>query len=199
MTSKGYVSYNIHDLPALLPSTNFCKDDYWAAVYIDPAIKNCAIRVVHYEKKQILTKLQLSLDFSLGSKPYMLNVWPMLDKYLPYFQWSHYIVIEAQPAIASAAVLKISQHITSYFLERTKNVGYRPLLIEISPKLKSKGLNAPKFKSKLELKKWCHAAAIDILRERKDYDTMQLIMNDKKFDNSDTVCYDEVWRCMDKA
>lgn len=204
---KRYAIYNFHtSSPVVRKGKN---ENKIIAVFIDPAVKTCALRIVknNLDTGIIETKVQTLLDFTttyeneFGSEgtTYYGKCWDMLDEYLPYFLKAHYIIIEHQYySVASEKVIRIAQHIISYFLLNTQNQGNRPLLIEIDPKLKttmlglatSKKLKKEGKKLKIETTK----IAMNILRERNEEDIAESIEKlSKRDDHGDTICYDYMW------
>jgi hypothetical protein len=173
------------------------EDNFLIAVFIDPGIKNCAIRCVKYnfKERKIETLLQVKYDFTQGdSDNYYVNSVTYLDSIYKYLKNSHWIVIECQMSFAYDNI-RISQHIISYMIIKLKNKGFYPYIIEINSKVKSKFDDAPKKMKKKELKIYCRDKAIQILEDRGDFETANLIRNAKKADDhGDTVCYDEWWR-----
>lgn len=169
-------------------------------VFIDPAIKTCAIRVAKYDidTKKVKTLLQELFDFrtieneyATGTSYYS-NCINLLDNYLKYFKKAHYIVIESQ-FVKSKDIYRMGQHLISYFLIKTKNCGSNPLIIEIDPKLKTSMLNLPRMKQRL-LKKKCKEIAINLLHERGEHDLAENIAKLRKGDDhGDTICYEYIW------
>jgi hypothetical protein len=173
--------------------------DPWVQVTaIDPAIKNCAIRVERRTYKDgfliVETLLQIKFDFSVynDNTNYYTNSLNLLMPYLEYFITSQYILIETQMVI-NYDLVRLSQHLITFLTIFTTNKGLKPLIIEIDSRLKSRLFNAPKM-NRLELKKWAVENAIKILSERNDIETINFIMaSAKKDDHGDTVCYTEAW------
>lgn len=198
--------YNPHSLEPLVHSSFIEKDsNYMIGVFIDPGIRNCAIRVCKNDliTKKIETIAQLKFDFKTKKNNYnefnyedtfyYSNCYDILTENIDLFIFSHYIVIEKQLKL-NFDLTKLSHHLISFFLIKLKNLGFRPLIYEIDPKQKSHQLGG-KFKmTKPELKIWCKNKAIEILKNREDNDTLEFLLQCKKQDDhGDTICYDEVW------
>jgi hypothetical protein len=195
-----YAIRNPHSKSPLVPAKHI------NVVAIDPGIKNCAIRVASMDLKTraITTQLQMVFDFTHSSltadskgigldTAHYTNIPKVLDKYVDFFRWSHYIVIESQLPI-NYDLTRMSSELMMYFTLRVRDEGYRPLIIEIDPHLKSRMLDAPPKMSKPQLKTWARNKAIEILKERGDNETAQMIMEvTKGDDHGDTVCYEAVW------
>lgn len=203
-----YITFNPHILKPLVSSKEFGTSNFLVGVFVDPGIKNCAIRIAHYDLDTgaKTTRLQLNFDFTHESLTtefvttgygidtiYYTNVSKALDEYSELFRWAHYIVIESQLPI-NYDLVRMSQHITTYLMMTVKDKGFRPLIIEIDPKLKSRMLGAPPKMTKPQLKVWCKNKAVAILRERGDTVTADMIEKVRKGDDhGDTVCYEEIW------
>lgn len=195
--STPFILHNPHSLSPLVHSSIIDENsNYLIGVFIDPGIINCAIRICKNDliTNTITTILQIKLNFNDPTPDlHYFNAITILNKYLSYFKWSHYIVIEKQLPI-NYKLVRMSQHLISYFMITLKNKGFRPLIYEIDPKQKSHLLGG-KFKMpKAKLKIWCKDKALEILLARNDISTYNFIINSKKQDDhGDTVCYDECW------
>lgn len=213
-----YVVFNPHTLPPLVSSESYCKDwDVTIVTTIDPGIINCCIRqAIRCNKtSQITTHMQILSNFnhkSLNEKKdtnllpgetqsssvgmdtkYYVNACSILDEYIEHIQMSHYIVIESQLTI-NPDLVRMSQHIITYLMIKTKDKGLRPLICEIDSHLKSRMLGAPTKMKKPQLKLWCKNKAIEILESRGDLVNVKLIKEAKKADDhGDTVCYEAIW------
>ena len=204
-----YIIFNPHTLEPLLPSESVNKDYHVTTVAtLDPGIKNCGIRIatLDHETRQVKTCIQIKCDFTheslnkkenLGSDTsYYVNTFRVLDPYIEYFRWCHYIVVESQMAI-NYDLVRMAQNIITYLMLRVENMGFRPLIIEIDNHLKSRMLNAPPKMKKPQLKKWCKERAIKELEARGDNATTDMIRKAPKGDDhGDTVCYEIVWFMM---
>jgi hypothetical protein len=199
-------TYNPHTLEPLVHSSYLQPEsNFLIGVFIDPGIRNCAIRVCKNDliTQKIETIAQLKFDFknkkndyenfNFDDTSYFANSIEILNEHIDLFKFSHYIVMEKQLKI-NFDLTKFSQHLVSYFIINLKDLGFRPLIFEIDPKQKSHQLGG-KFKmTKPELKVWCKNKAIEILKTRGDTETLEFLMKCKKQDDhGDTICYDEVW------
>lgn len=192
-----YDTYNPHTLQPLVHSEVLeSGSNYLVGAFIDPGIKNCAIRIA---KKDLLTDkvttiMQMKFDFTTeeGVCHYVSSI-SILDRYIEEFRWCHYIVMERQMTI-NYDLVRFSQHLITYFSMRVKNLGFRPLIIEINSKMKSHLLGGKLKMTKPELKKWCRDKAIEILTERDDTIALNVLLKAKKQDDhGDVVCYEKVW------
>jgi hypothetical protein len=202
---EQYAVFNPHTKEPLVGSNKVHEGKFFVnGVFIDPGVRNCAVRIANYNiiSGKITTVLQKIFDFTKTKKGdeervgretfHYTNMNSVLSEYVDYFIWSHYIVIESQLPI-NYDLVRMSQHLISFFTHKIADKGYRPLIIEIDAKMKSQPFGAPKMK-KPELKKWCRNKAIEILTARGDVETANFIASCKKADDhGDTVCYEEVW------
>jgi hypothetical protein len=130
----------------------------------------------------------------------------ILDEYIELFRQSHYIIIESQ-LLGNIKAVRLQQHYMSLIYEKTRNQGFRPLIIEFNPELKTKLLGAPKeVKTKPQRKKWCVEKAIEILNERGENKVAEEIFirkrskgegKNKKDDIADGICmvraFKKIW------
>lgn len=211
-----YLIFNPHTVPPLVadPSGEL------HGIFIDPGIKNCAIRSSSLDRKTraIRTNFQILINFCYTPPPlggdggggdasvstcggarvdsesqYYQQSLLYLEPYREWFQRSHYIVIESQLPV-NYDLVRMGQHIITYLMVTVRDAGFRPLIIEIDSRLKSRLLGAPPRLTKPQLKKWCRDKALSLLKERGDLETVTMISKQpKKDDHGDVVCYDEVW------
>jgi len=194
-----YTIFHNHEGETPLPSKVLYPEfDPWVQITaIDPAIKNCAIRVERRTLKNntIITEtlFQGKFDFTIGDNlNYYSNAINFISPYLQYFITSQYILIESQMVI-NYELVRLSQHLITYLTLYTRDQGLKPLIIEIDSRIKSRLFQAPKM-NRVELKKWAVENAIKILTERNDVETLNLLLKaTKKDDHGDTICYTEAW------
>jgi len=178
---------------------------------VDPGIRNCGLRIEQRRlldnilvdvKTVIMVRINFNEEDHLECKnpetvvfdtSYYTRSTDILDKFLPYAIQCQYILIESQLPI-NYSMVRMSQHIITYLCLGVKNRGYRPLIIEIDPHLKSRLLHAPGKMKKPELKKWCRQKALDVLSARGDNVGHDAILKVGKGDDmGDTVCQCEAW------
>jgi hypothetical protein len=195
-----FVIFNPHTLtPCSTQDPNFIT-----STIIDPGIKNCAIRVAKYSlqtgKSQTLMMQNFNFtrveamastgNYGLETQYYP-QVLTTLDPYLELFCQSQYIGIESQLPI-NYDLVRMGQHLISYFMIRVRDQGNRPLIIEIDPHLKSRMLNAPPRMKKPELKSWAHTMGIHFLRYSDEHSLAdQLSQTTKGDDMGDIICYEK--------
>jgi hypothetical protein len=162
---------------------------------IDPGIKNCGVYTCAYDT---INKTHKSiyldrLDFTNTDNHFIEAISKLDELELEYklFSSSHYIIIESQMTV-NYSLVRMGQHLISYFLTRTRDIGNRPLIIEIAPQSKTKTLECPKGLSKYQYKKWCVNKAIELLKKREDDNEDSNIFNlensKKKDDMGDVIC-----------
>ena len=179
---------------------------------IDPGIRNCGLRVEQRRlldnvlvdvKTVIMVRINFNEEDSQGERKdsgtvtldtsYYTRSADILDQFIPYAIQCQYILIESQLPI-NYSMVRMSQHLITYLCVGVKNRGYRPLIIEIDPHLKSRLLNAPTKMKKPELKKWCRQKALEVLLARGDNVGHDAILKVGKGDDmGDTVCQCEAW------
>lgn len=194
--STWYTIYHCHDTPS--PIEWNTRKDYYDIVSIDPGRKNFAIRIerrnlitcqisaLAFEKIDLIGKDKEDSVGAVDSIYKRLN--DFLDKYLEIIKLCHIVIIERQLHI-NYKMVRFSQHIISYLTIHLKNAKYLPVILEVSSKLKSHQLYAPKGISDKEIKKWAVAKADELLKLRKDNISLSVIAaaKKKKDDLSDTI------------
>lgn len=192
-----FCEFNGHDKEYASP---VMRTDNMIITSIDPGIVNCGIYVCCYNtKKKTHESLYLSrLCFSKESNHYEESVRQLneIEKKYKYFSNSHYIVIESQMTI-SYDNTRMCQHLITYFMSTLKNLGSRPIVIEITSQAKTKLLECPKGLSKYQYKKWCVQKAIKYLEDRKndkeDPFVEKINSSKKKDEFGDTICQYYAW------
>lgn len=143
-------------------------------VSIDPGICNIGFRIEYREiKDKWLTVKTVNMQCkSLGEKYDKSNctVFDQLDQFLDqfsdYYPQTALYLIESQEVIGAYWVIKIAQHILSYY--RTVAKQYPGAVVaEISPKAKSKYLDGGKMK-RPQLVKWQDNKGLEVLQSRND-------------------------------
>lgn len=189
-----YTVYYFHSIPI---EERKWTDDFMQIVSIDPGSSNLAFYIerryfngkiipvaldkvnIEEVKKEIENsgrEVNLSLTYN--------NLTTFLDHFKDLYLDCHYIVIERQLPQNYKRV-RISQHIISYFLTQLKDKGKLPSIFEIDSKLKGKMLLAPKH---CDLKAWSITKAQEILNNRNDKYSLEVIASFRKKDDlSDSI------------
>lgn len=185
---------------------------------IDPALKNCAIRIEGKNKKTLFqekfsfvecrpritkknkesVKLErMNKNDKEGSFEKILEVFYGLKKELEEVD---FIIIESQHH-RNKDMLKVCQTIITVLMCMFQGDYKGPLIIEVEPKIKSStsfiGLeDGIKGRvKKPELKKWAEKKGIEILKRNGDEEWAEKILKErKKDDHGDVICYTECWR-----
>jgi hypothetical protein len=221
-----YAVFNPHDTEEapVAPSKELCrklgrsKQTFVQTLSIDPGVVNCGFFIKRKWSNGDLEIIMLTkFDFTtvaglpeLGSETQIyIAVRKTLDEFLEHFLMCHYIVIESQLPI-NYDLVRMSQHLISYFSLRLENQGLLPLIIEFDPHYKTNLLGAPKFlgakkdgtnpkkgrseRMKGERKDWCTQKAIALLDEYGYPDDAEMIRRSKKKDDlGDIVCQEAAW------
>lgn len=153
-------------------------DDYIGFVSIDPGTVNLGFDISFFWDTGILQTHTLDkLDFSTEEKStddMDIKIYneaiQKLEPFIELMSQTHYILIESQLSINPNAV-RIMQHLITYFSVVLKDKGVKPLILEISPELKTSLLGGPigkakgesKAKAKTRRKKWCLEKSVNIL------------------------------------
>lgn len=189
--NKGYSELNPHSLEAPV-----MRNKNIIVTSIDPGIVNCGIYVCAYntETKNHRSIYLERLVFNEGDNHYIdcFKKFEELEEEHNLFSRSHYIVVESQMTV-NYDLVRMGQHMISYFLTRIKDRGNRPLLIEINSQSKTKLLECPVRGNKYEYKKWCIEKAISYLKERDNFEgeknyLFRLESKGKRDDMSDAIC-----------
>ena len=175
------------------------RKDYYYILSIDPGKRNFCIRIEYrdlltgkivspvFEKIDIIGK-EAEDHLMLIDSTY-LKITNFLDKYIDTIKKCHIILIERQLSI-NYKMIRLSQHVISYMSIKLKDNPNLPVLIEVSPKLKSGRLGAPKGLSPKDIKKWAVVKALELLEIREDNKSIKSIQSakgGKKDDFADTI------------
>ena len=154
-------------------------------VHAAPSVKYFHPYTLDYE--QVSFK-GLDTDSETGLCMLYSKVSDYLDKFEQYFDDIHFVIIERQMTI-NYKMVRLSQHIISYFHLRLKNRPMLPSILEVDSKLKTNELGSPKGLNKLEVKKWAITKAYELLAARSDDLAISILNGAKKKDEyGDTVC-----------
>lgn len=192
------------------------SDDYIGIVSIDPGTVNIGFYIFFFWSNGSITSHTLDrLDFSTADREETsddIKIYNQaikkLDEFKEVFPHVHYILIESQLSKNPNAV-RMSQHFITYFSLTVKDLGVKPLIIEISPLLKTELLHGPigktkdqtKSQAKNGRKKWAVMKAKEILEYNDDpfvelFDKKRAKKGEKKIkkdDIADTICQGCAW------
>lgn len=161
---------------------------------IDPGIVNCGIYTCSYniEDKTHRSLYLDRLEFNENKDNHYIESINKLEALDKLFSSSHYIVIESQMTV-NYNLVRMGQHLVTYFTTKYKEKGNKPIVIEINNQAKTKLLDCPKGLTKYRYKKWCTEEAVRRINDRNNDEVekhyIYKIKNSGKSDDmSDTVC-----------
>lgn len=169
-------------------------------ISIDPCkskLINFAFRVERrFDNGIVQTIMMKNITDGISNDIYN-SITDFLDENIEYINKTHIFIIERQLPYNYKAV-RISQHVITYLMVKTKNNSFLPEIIEVDSKLKSKQLNAPANLSSKGIKKWSVEKAISLLNKRNDQyglDLLDELKNKKQKldDYCDTICQAEAY------
>ena len=194
-------TYYPHDTPV---ENRTWIQPYYRVISIDPGISNFAFRIetrtsqpntsenYFHPKTEVLEKISFSHHVT-DEKTGMCNLYIELIRFLDSFeQWYptiHLVIIEKQLPI-NYKMVRLSQHVITYFHMKLKNMELLPSILEVDPKIKTQKLGAEKGLTKPEVKKWAIRKAYELLGIRSDDVAIGIIneaMKSKKDDLADTI------------
>ena len=192
-----YTIHHCHDIPE--PKKWYENTDHIKILSVDPGRRNFCLRIENRDLKtgRIATIAFQKIDFIgenvedtiMNIDTMYIKVTTLLDNYLPEIKSCHVVIIERQLSI-NYKMVRLSQHVITYLIVHLRNNLLKTVIMEISSKLKSKQLYAPKGISEKEIKKWSIVKAIELLKIRKDdyaIDIINKAAKSKKDDLADTV------------
>lgn len=177
-------------------------EDYYQVASIDPALKNCALRIerryhsgkiitIIYERTQFLAKGEETTP----SNPVYSRINNFFDKHLQNLLCCHIVIMERQLPQNYKAV-RVSQCILSYLLIKLKDAPLLPTIIEVDSKLKSKPnlIDCPRGLNERQIKTWSVEKAKELLNARQDHTALAILEKAKKVDDlADTLCQVEAF------
>ena len=133
------------------------------------------------------------------------NMTEELDKHLDLWDKCDVFIIEKQMMFGKQTnpmAVKLAQHCYSYFIfkyGKFKQIIEYPAYnkTQILGALKAKVKNKYVSMKKPERKKWCINKALDIVKNRKDNNTLQqILLSKKKDDLCDVICQLQSWKVL---
>ena len=179
--------YTVHYPHTRGPENRRWDQGYHRVVSIDPGEVHFCIRIekrpdVGVITPELYTKVCLS-DMATNPETGLCQTYTtlttFLDQYVDLFETSHMIIIERQLPI-NYKMVRLSQHVVSYFCMKLKDAPLLPLITEVAPTLKSQQLGAPKGLSPKEVKLWTIDKAIELLGYRNDHESIRTIKDAPK-------------------
>jgi len=160
-------------------------------VSIDPGIVNLALRV---ESRTIDGKIQvevfektnlekIEIPNSDGEETTYFKAISFLDKFRSFFLQSHIIIVERQ-IMPNYSMVRLQQHFMTYFTFILQESKFYPLLVEIHPRMKNNFFQMPKGSN---AKKWIVEKAVEILTQRGDLTSIEMMSNKFKKEKKDDL------------
>lgn len=153
-------------------------------ISIDPGVVNYAFRVEdRYEGGKVKTVYMKLMSFQKEHRRYK-DLTDYLDSKHLYIKSCDLILIEEQLGMSTNAY-GMSRHTVAYFMVKTRNRYKTPLIYEVSPRLKTHILSKDTPK---RTKTWAVKLAKEMLAERGDTKSLEVVNNIKKKDDiCDTI------------
>lgn len=194
--------FNNHDDGYCLDSRLFYPDQpqYIQAVFIDPGLVSCSIRIVKYiiGTGQIINVWFGIHNFGIGIDQMIKGVEDGLESIKQTLIMSHHIVIESQ-YMKKEVNFRTFQHMISYIESCVRNKGMKAVIFEVSISLKTVFIGGPKTLKQnngVDIKEWSKIKARYILLQRCDWTSLSILectLDKQDEDYSDTVCYEYAW------
>lgn len=152
-------------------------------ISIDPGINNLAIRIEIRQGDnvytEILTKHKLK---SKDEENIYINLINILLTYENYYKNCHFIIIEKQVKM-NQNMIKLSQHIISFFLMNTRLNNFKPIIVELDSHIKGRLLPKCNRGDHKEIKKYSIQKAMELLMFRNDINGWNILNSEKKKDD----------------
>lgn len=163
-------------------------------ISIDPAWKNLAIRGSKrytHGPTTITMELFEKLCFHPDLPSTFRQIYDFLDSQKEYFRSANLLIIERQ-MLENYRMIRISQHIISYFYKLWEDQPHHPLIVEVDSKLKGWMLGFDRRRD-FDLKEWSPIKAKEILAFHCDLKSIEIMnsLTTKEDDLGDTVCQEE--------
>lgn len=191
--------YYEHYVHTIDKSERKWNSDYLQVTSVDPALKNFGIRIEQWNyKTKIITPLMFQrinliehLKNTEDEDDYNEAFVKLLEIFKPIeniIKNTNIFIIERQLPVNYKPV-RISQHVITYFMSTTYNNEILPSIYEVDPKLKGEILGAGKL-SETALKDWAIDKAAEILTQRNDTVSLDILNNNRKKGKSGTKADD---------
>jgi hypothetical protein len=196
-----FIVFNPHSLKPCVPHLN----GFIGICSIDPGVRNFCIRVGCYSTitKKTTTCLYKNYDLCdqkynksdlnyIGANTYYYGALvEIIKENIDTISSCQYVAVESQLKV-NYDLIRMGQHILSTLMILMKDIGNRPLIIEIDSRAKTQMLNAPPGMDKPARKKWAHAKGVEFLRLDGDTTWAEYVQGVKKGDDyGDVICYEK--------
>lgn len=155
-------------------------------VSIDPGKINLAFRIekrfnnglVEVEALEKINFDEYSVfgeNFSPDEQELYCKCTSFLNIYKEFFQQTHIIIIERQ-ILPNYEMIRLFQHLLTYFTINLRNAPLKPIMMEIEPGMKNRVLGMPKGSN---AHTWAIEKGLEILKKRGDQRSIDIIMSHK--------------------
>lgn len=194
-STKDYKKYSVFNPH----STKICpllSSSYIKIASIDPGSVNFGFSIVKcYNNGDLIIDEIITFDSTRDDKnnssseiTFYKNILSFLSSYQDKLEKCQFILVESQLNINIECV-RISQSVIDFCLLSLKDKGNLPLIIEISPELKTTSLGGCKMKFKSMRKDWCKEFFNELLEKRNMIDIKDKLKKMRKRDDfSDCIC-----------
>jgi len=200
---SAYTVYNPH---TDISNRDWSKLRTIRVVSIDPGRSNFCIRVEDRPlvSGNIVPIIYERVTFSNSKDETQDTIYSDLSRYLlskhDILSQAHVVIIERQLPV-NYPLVRISQHILTWFMEYLRDKPNLAVILEVSGDLKKKAYQLTKM-TKAEAKKWAATNVPLIFQRRGDTQSLQIINNSKKKDDLgdvvlqvEAVCDMMGWYC----
>lgn len=180
--------YTIHNPHTDVSRRDWSKHQYIRAVSIDPGKTNFCIRIedrplnkpgpirpLVYERLSLAKSTVPNEEQLYTSLSNQLRTW--IDLLIP----AHLVIIERQLP-DNYLLVRISQHLLTWFLEYLRDGPNLAVIIEVSGKLKVQAYGQTNL-NKTALKAWAGQAVMDLFQRRADTQSLAIITKSRKKDD----------------
>lgn len=199
---KPPLIYSNHDGENCISSKIFYPDveNFLQLVFIDPGRTSCSIRIVRnfYGSNNILLLWLGIHNFGIDVPDIITGMERELTPIMEKLRMSHHIIIESQ-IMKSQKNYRTFQHMISYIECQTRNRGFKPIIFEVDPALKTVFPGGPRTKRQNngnEIKEWSNKFVRNALLCRKDWISLSVVdfsREKQEEDNIDSTNYEIIW------
>lgn len=125
--------------------------DHYQVASFDPAMLNLAVRIESRNRWEVVPILHEKISLFKPSKctedldhvsDWSSNLFDYLDSISEHLMNCHFVIVEEQMK-KNHDTTRIAQFIITYAMTKLKDSPYRPLIVELSPKIKGRQLGSP--------------------------------------------------------
>lgn len=163
-------------------------------ISIDPGIVNLAVRIEIRKDQNVYTEILTKHKLKCKNEENIyINLINILLTYENYYKNCHFIIIEKQVKM-NQNMIKLSQHIISFFLMNTRQNIFKPIIIELDSHIKGRLLPKCNKGDHKEIKRYSIQKAMELLMNRNDINGWNILNSEKKKDDlSDVIVQAEAF------